>query len=342
MSVESGSSSEIVRSSFPRFPLDIPSISIKWQNKGRNQRRISSRPNFSYENQEFLKPEYLDSQKRSLLQEIVELRAEINPLKEQYRVLKMQIDSQQDNDEAFEQHNISADLADSHSELDSLKAELAKLRRFYTESTQKRLEKDIEYQKSILIESKQGLERLLENLDERRSEYKDTVDSPLAETILRQRHQIEELIKKRDSLLEIEDQLIERHRAQFDDTPLFVKANSQITSLKRKLKNLEHQEILIKVEHRKKKTEFEAEEKKLRLLLETKNTKRVQTTQNSKRPPSMTDIKREETLTPRLVIQKQNQPNQIAPNLDSKTKLPNLSEKSQNLFSEDQENIVLS
>ena len=258
-----------------KFLIEIPNIIQQWQNNDKSNKNQFNRPNFSYENQIFLEPEYLDDQKKKLKTEILQLRNEIKPLSDQFRELKSKTEIPNEAGDEYLQKDISSDLADLHLDLDQLKSNLGKLRRFYTESTQKRLESDINYQKNQLNIFYSEVNNFKEILNQRKEELNKILSSPLASSIIEQRDQIHELILKRDSLLELENQLLERHKSQFDDTPLFMKANNQINQLKRKIQLLDHQKISLKIDLRRKKNDYDEEIKRLNNLIEQKTNKKT-------------------------------------------------------------------
>ena len=218
---------------------------------------------------EFQEPEYLDQQKKQLLNEISRLKPEIQQLTNEFNQIQGQIQTsgqyptsslspKTENDNHFNPQNyLSSQLAELHAEHDRLSDELAKCRRLYSEQTEIRLNSDIEYQRKLLADLNFEYYQLHEQYESDQKQMDELIKSDIASIIKEQKKQINSLKKELQQLSNNEQQMIDDYMAIVNNVPQIMQSENILTQKKRQLQQAEHNKMRMSVELRKIKKEYE-------------------------------------------------------------------------------------
>lgn len=275
------------------FPVQQPNKAAAPRRRGYDQstRRAlrqyaNQRDQLTWGNKEWQEPEYLDSQRRYLTQDIHNIEMELIPLKQQFESLKAKEEASYNGGPENtmerlnkitqnEQRDISSAMKQSHVELEMAKAELAQMRRVYCEANKIRLEDEINEQLDQIDYYTATVQKQREHIEKYTTEIGKITNSEEAEQIRQQISVIQDLQSQLDSLQEIESGYIKQHEAMVDDVPIFIQMNGKVDNLKRKINLLEHKKITLKVELNKKKKAFEEKKRTLLQLIDNKNAERL-------------------------------------------------------------------
>lgn len=259
-------------SSTMRNQVDIPVVPPSWQISNSQSPRNNLNREISYENKMLTTPESLTYEKNRVMYFITKLREEIGPLNEQYRSLQMKVDERNGrNSQIVHTNEMSLKLSELHAELDMQKENLAKYRRFYTPTTQNKLQSEIKQHFDEIKEFTQQTASSKEKLENCRQKLQAIISSPQAASIKEQEQIILRLADERDRLRDEEDELVARHMEGQDDMDNFEAYQTKIEDLKRKLTRLQREKMQRAFEFRKLKLERESILEQLRVDIKSKS-----------------------------------------------------------------------
>ena len=252
--------------------IDAPSLmSPSWQNKiKQNSKNGNLNREISYENEQLNTPEQLDMERRALKVEIAKLKKELQPLQEEFNQLTQAHESKRNLEDVSMTEVMSSELTQMRLEDDQLKDQLAKLRRFYSQATQKRLEDEIKGYRELLAQLNEETAAMKNILYLKSKELSDVLSSSTASTIKEQELTINSLLYQRSRLETVENEMVQRHLEESDQTQTIQNQSKQIEALKRKYAQVEKQRMQASLELRKMRAEKEQIIQELKKQIEAK------------------------------------------------------------------------
>lgn len=242
-----------------RVQLKVRAPSSKKESEEANIRRTYNRMiknaqvPITQDNKEFLSPEYLDYQKRTLITEIKRLKEEIKPLNKKYAEMlqqKEQMFPEAENDNSGYTTEFVAKISEEQKRHAQLESDLAKTRRFFSEATKLRLQYESKQYMDEINAFKHYVEINLHNIENKQKQISSITESQLAETIREQDHKIHELSDELSHLHQMERELKER-TYEFLDNAASSNDNQKIEMLKKKLADLQVKKMRVNAEFKK-------------------------------------------------------------------------------------------
>ncbi|EAY13248.1 hypothetical protein TVAG_463820 [Trichomonas vaginalis G3] len=245
-----------------------------------NRLMRNSQVQITAENQEFLSPEYLDYQKKTIMTEIKKLKEEIKPLNKQYSELlaqKEHLQPESDADTSGFTTEYVAKISEEQKRYTQLETELAKTRRFFSEATKLRLQ----YESRSYLEEIKNFNELIQNnqnaINAKQKQISSITESQLADTIREQDSKINELSIFLNQLHQ-EERTLKEKMLEYLDNAAASSDNAKIEMLRKKLADLKTKKMRLNAEYRRQETDVMIQ--KDTLISQIENKKRKKQEQN--------------------------------------------------------------
>jgi len=207
---------------------------------------------------DFYDEEYINEQRRALINEISKLRDEIRPLMIQLGSIesnnrrgKSAPASVRVKDEISKYHWISSRLSELHAEYESCSVELGKVRRIFTEQTENRLASDIKYQRTLLNSLLSELHNQEFDLASQEGALSHLMNVQRTNQFNAQIHQIEDLKKELSNLKESEEEMTNRYLNMVNNISAMIEFDKTVSDKKQRIQSLQYKRVESTVKLRK-------------------------------------------------------------------------------------------